>query len=194
MSPAGHDDVLPSHEKFRTDVEVGCEFADVRQGQVPVAAENHRAQVPAAIEKPGKVGCGHLRFGEQVLQTDAHADPGPPDVLSIMVLHERAKEIEIVALVRRKIILPEHHRVRDFGNVGVLRGIVDRLRHQQGAESGVLFGQVSEVDFGMGGHGTNRLSRTSIRRVVEGRCKPETHPNFSGQFLTKFLRKRAFLR
>ena len=114
MSRAGDNYGFPSREKLRTDVEVGGELADVRQSQLPVAAENLRAQVSAAIEKSGKVDRGHFGFAEQVLQTNAHADPGPTSVLTIMVLKEEAEDVEIVALVRRKIILPEGHRVRDF--------------------------------------------------------------------------------
>lgn len=53
------------HEKLRTDVEVGGEFADVRQRQVSVATMNHRAQVLVAVEQSGKVGCGQSPDGRR---------------------------------------------------------------------------------------------------------------------------------
>jgi len=72
-----------SNEQLRADFEMGCELANVREGEIAVAAQNHCAQVAAAAKDARKVGrrevalarrAGEVAARERALQT-AEVDP-----------------------------------------------------------------------------------------------------------------------
>lgn len=89
-----------SEEHFRADFEVRCERADVREGHVPLAAQNHRAQVAAAAQQAGQVGGVHAVFVHEVPKDSLAVGGGQRWIVGVVVsVHEMRDGIQAVRLV-----------------------------------------------------------------------------------------------
>ena len=117
---------------------MGREFADVCECQVSVAAQNHRAQVAAAAKDAREVRGGKVVFVQEVSQDVPAFQLRPFHMLRVVSLNKRAKQVEVIALIGREVLVPQHHCVRDFGGVVVLRRVVNGAGQLARSGAGVL--------------------------------------------------------
>ena len=138
-----------------------CQRPDVRQRQLPFAAQNHRPQRAMNVQQSRPVCCAQVVRVQQMLQRGQRRDLGRGELgmRFLGIFNEAAEQVKIVFLIRRQFV--SGHGLRDFRDVFKIHLVVDGARRKQPAQASVVLGQAGKGYFGGG-----RFHKVSFQRSL----------------------------
>jgi hypothetical protein len=128
---------------------------------LPLTAQNLPAQGAVIFQQADQIRRTHgVRF-QEMPQGVQRGDFGGRELLVrfFVIFNEAAEQVKIVLLIGCELVAG--HGVRDFNDVFIVRTVMDRARHEQAAETCVIFGQPGKFDVCLG-----RLHDVSFHRSL----------------------------